>query len=83
MPVLIYDPVLEAKVRAERDALYPNNRDEVWEGLLVMAPMPNNEHQDIATMLAHAFFFAITRSAGDRVMAGANVSDRDAGWTQN
>ena len=83
MPVLIYDPVLEAKVRAERDALHPNNRDEVWEGLLVMAPMPNNEHQDIATMLAHAFFFAITRSAGDRVMAGANVSDRDAGWTQN
>jgi Uma2 family endonuclease len=83
MPVLIYDPVWEQKVRAERDALFPNNRDEVWDGVLVMAPLPNTEHQDIVFGLGMAFGMTVSRAAGDRIHPGANVSDRDAGWTQN
>ena len=83
MPVLIYDPEWETRVRAERDAMYPNNRDEVWDGVYVMAPMPNIEHQDIVAMLNHVFMLTLDRGKGDRVHPGANVSDRVAGWTQN
>ncbi|WP_439622204.1 Uma2 family endonuclease [Gemmata sp.] len=83
MAVLIHDPLFEPQVRAERDRLFPNNRDEVWEGVLVMAPLPNNEHQFIAQDLAFAFACAVNRAARDRVQQGANVSDRVAGWTDN
>lgn len=83
MPVLIYDPELEREVRAERDRRFPNNRDEVWEGVLVMPPLANNEHQFIVTDLALAFAAVVNRSAGDRVLAGCNVSDRDKDWTSN
>lgn len=83
MPVLIYDPEWETRVRVERDAMYPNNRDEVWEGVRVMAPLPNNEHQKLVMKLSAAFSAVIDWSAGDQVLPGANVSDRDAGWTQN
>jgi hypothetical protein len=46
MPVMIYDPVWEARIRAELDDLNVNRREEVWEGVLVVPPMPNNEHQE-------------------------------------
>jgi Uma2 family endonuclease len=83
MPVVIYDPVYEQHVRTERDRQFPNNRDEVWDGVLVMPPMPNNDHQFVVTDLALAFASVVDRAAGDRVLAGANVSDRDAGWVTN
>lgn len=83
MPVLITDPVWERRVRAELDNSPTNRREEVWEGVLVVPPMPNNEHQVVATDLAFAFGFVVNRSAGDRVFAGANVSDREADWTFN
>lgn len=68
MPVMILDPILEQKIRADRDRMFPNNRDEVWDGVLVVPPLPNIEHQIMVTDLA---------------LAGANVSDRDADWTSN
>lgn len=82
MAVLIHDPDLEREVRAERDRLFPNNRDEVWEGVLVMAPLPNNEHQALVLKLAIAFT-AATDPGGDIVLPGCNLSDRVAGWTDN
>lgn len=83
MPVMIYDPVWADRVRLMRSAQAPNARDEVWDGVLVMPPMPNNEHQDLVNDLAFAFRSVINRTGGDRVQPGANVSDRDSGWTSN
>jgi len=83
MAVLIYDPELEREVRADRDKRFPNNRDEVWDGVLVMPPMPNNEHQLVVMELAFALGAAINRGAGDRVLPGCNVSDRLTGWLAN
>lgn len=83
MPVMIYDPLYEQHVRAERERQWPNERDEVWEGVLVVPPMPNNEHQIIVMGLSYAFASVVNRAGGDSVMPGANVSDRDAGWTEN
>ena len=82
MPVMIYDPLYEQHVRAERE-LWPNERDEVWEGVLVVPALPNFEHQIMVTDLALAFTAVIDRKAGDLALAGANVSDRDANWMSN
>ncbi|QEG25334.1 hypothetical protein GobsT_00580 [Gemmata obscuriglobus] len=83
MPVVIYDPVYEKHVRAERERLFPNPRDEVWDGVLVMAPLANNEHQLLVMGLCYAFASVVDRDGGDAVLPGCNVSDRDRGWTEN
>lgn len=83
MPVIIYDPVWEARIRAELDNPDVNRREEVWEGVLVVPPMANNNHQFLVIDLALVFAAVINRAAGDHVLAGCNVSDRDKDWTQN
>ena len=57
--------------------------DEVWDGVYVMSPIANIEHQGIGTQLSSAFIQALPESAKRRVLAGANVSDRGRGWTKN
>ncbi len=83
MAVLICDPELEHEICAGRDKLFPNNRDEVWEGVRVMAPIANNEHQRIVAKLTAAFSSIIDWDNGDQAMPGCNVSNRDKDWMQN
>jgi Uma2 family endonuclease len=82
MPVLILDPTLEQRIRAERDDPTVNRRDEVWEGVLVVPPQANNDHQRIVAKLAYAFVSGVNGDA-DSVFPGCNVSDRDKDWTYN
>ena len=83
MAVLIRDAGVEARVRAERKSSDAARWDEVWNGVLVMPPMPNNEHQRIVIRLASIFSNLIDWDAGDCCLPGANVSDRDADWSFN
>ena len=83
MPVLILDPMLEERIRAERIDPQVSRYDEVWEGVLVVAPLPNNEHQRIVSRLNAAFSAVIDWDRGDQAVPGANVSDRDVGWLSN
>ena len=83
MAVVIYDPVLEQRLRDERADPNVNRRDEVWEGVLVVPPMPNNEHQTVVMRFTLAFSNAVDFAAVDSVLPGCNVSDRDAGWEKN
>ena len=83
MPVLVTDPDLARELREKRDRDHPESRDEVWEGVLVMAPLANNAHQTLVMDLAYAFNSVVNRNRGDIVHPGANVSDRDAGWLTN
>jgi hypothetical protein len=46
---LIRDPEVELRLRAERAATGADRHDEVWEGIYMMAPMPNDEHQQIVS----------------------------------
>jgi Uma2 family endonuclease len=64
---------------AERDDRY----DEMWDGVLVIAPLPNDEHQDLVNELCYIFRLVLDRAAGDRVRPGVNVSDRSEDWTHN
>jgi len=83
MPVLILDPWYAEQIRTRRRTESPNARDEVWDGVLVMPPLPNIEHQIMVTDLALAFASVIDRAAGDLALAGANVSDREKDWENN
>lgn len=83
MKVLIRDRWFADKVRDERRALGHDKYDEVWDGVTIMSPLANNEHQDIANELAFVIRGLIDRAAGDFIAQGANVSDLADGWTTN
>jgi Uma2 family endonuclease len=83
MPTLIRDTMFEEVARAERKASGADRWDEVWEGTYVMAPLPNDEHQDIQTKLVAILQVAFGWAGLGDVRAGVNVSDREVGWMHN
>ena len=83
MSVLIHDPDLAADVLKAREESDGDRYTEVWDGVVVMPAVPNNEHQHLVMRLGSAFSAVVDWDAGDGVLPGANVSDRDVGWKQN
>ena len=45
MNVLVCDPDIAVRLQAERQATDGGKHDEVWDGVYVMSPLPNVEHQ--------------------------------------
>ncbi len=83
MPSLIVpQQTLKRWIRRRRESGL-DRYDEVWDGVYVMSPLANFEHQGLATRLAAAFINALPVNAKRRISAGANVSDRAEGWTKN
>lgn len=82
MTTIINDQELEARLIAQRQEAGIDKYDEVWEGVYVMAPMANNEHQDIVGRLTALIANVIGWDNG-RVLPGTNVSDQDDDWTEN
>ena len=57
--------------------------DEVWDGVYVMVPDADNEHQELGMLLAHALIVALGGAHGYRIAPNYNISDRDERWTRN
>jgi Uma2 family endonuclease len=83
MSILIHDQAFADDLLARRRASGTDVYDEVWEGVYVMSPMANNEHQSLATEFAAAITTVIDWRGLGRTLAGGNVSDRRDDWTQN
>jgi Uma2 family endonuclease len=83
MALMVLDPTLEEQLKADRAAWGGDRFDEVWEGVYMMAPLANNEHQDLQAGLATALRLALGWDAPARLQAGANVSDRGSDWEHN
>ena len=83
MATVIMDHLFAQRLREERKAAGSDRWDEVWEGTYMMAPLPNNEHQQIVTRLAAIFQETVGWDSADIVLPGANVSDREKGWQHN
>ena len=49
MATLVIDPPLEQRLREDRHARGADHHDEVWNGVYVMTPMPNNEVTHLPT----------------------------------
>lgn len=83
MAALITDPELERELIAQRQAWGADKFDEVWDGVYVMSPLANNEHQDLVGQLDTIFTIVVRWAGLGRVQPGANVSDRPENWKQN
>src|ERR1019366_895911 len=83
MSVLICDELVGRDFIEQRKALGIDGHDEVWEGVYVVAPLANNEHQAMMFRLVVALAEVFPAPSDVRVFPGVNVSDRDEGWMQN
>lgn len=70
-------------MKAQRATQEGNQYDEVWDGVTVIMPLPNDEHQDSVSELCFVFRAVTNRPAGDVVRPGINLSDRGTDWMQN
>src|SRR4051794_23996455 len=82
MTTLILDAEFEVQALAQRRAQGLDRFDEVWDGVYIMAPLANNEHQRVATKLS-AVLELIGEELNATPLAGCNVSDRRDDWTTN
>jgi Uma2 family endonuclease len=57
--------------------------DEVWDGVYVMAPLADNEHQSLGFDLAVAFKDALDLGKLVKIFPGCNVSDQPERWKRN
>jgi Uma2 family endonuclease len=78
--ILLTDPWLEERLKAEREASGADRYDEVWEGVYMITPMPNSEHQGIVIQLASILQEVIGWSGLGEVFPGINLSARDDDW---
>lgn len=83
MAIVVLNPHVEKRLLEEREAAGQSQYDEVWDGVYVMSPLPNNEHQGIVTGLSGIFLIVIEWLGLGRVLAGCNISDRETDWLQN
>jgi len=83
VPTLITDPHIEEELLEQRRAWGGDKFDEVWDGIYIMAPLANLEHNELVANLSAAFRNAFANQAEVRVFAGVNVSDREEDWEKN
>jgi Uma2 family endonuclease len=83
MTMVVTDPWIESRLRKEREATGVDRYDEVWEGVYMMSPFPNNEHQEFVLELTAVLREVIKKESLGRVFPGVNLSDRGDDWIHN
>lgn len=83
MPILLTDPEREEVLRAERSHADGDKWNEVWDGVLVMPALPNDEHQEIQNRIQYAFTSLFATDDDGKVRGGVNVTDRHEDWKEN
>ena len=77
---LILDEYLVQEAYDIRSAHGNPPHDEVWEGLLILKPLPDNQHQSI---LARIQMPIMDCCSDDKVRFGVNITDRHPDWLYN
>jgi hypothetical protein len=83
MAVMVLDPYVEQQILAERARSDGDQYDEVWEGVYVVTPLPNNDHQELVFEFVSILGEVVRRPAIGQVFPGVNLSDREEGWERN
>jgi hypothetical protein len=83
MTMIVLDPSEQRRLKRERALTGADCFDEVWDGVYMMSPLVNNEHQFLALELAHVIRAVVNVPRDGLVFAGCNVSDRETGWKKN
>ena len=83
MATMILDPLLAEQLREQRRTWGSDKFDEVWEGVYMMAPLPNDEHQN----LVFEFCIVLNESLGGQKLAqirpGVNLTSQSVNWKEN
>ncbi|MBX3437351.1 MAG: Uma2 family endonuclease [Planctomycetaceae bacterium] len=80
---IIADPALKAQLIAARQQAGSDRWDEVWDGVYMLMPLPNDEHQELVTNFTTVLTISIQWQKLGLVRPGVNVSDRIEGWKEN
>jgi Uma2 family endonuclease len=80
---VILDPDELKEIIRRRRRLGIDRFDEVWNGVYVMSPIADNEHQKLSYDLARTIDEARLGDDSIRVYPAVNVSDREEKWKKN
>ncbi len=80
MLTLVADPDLSASLIQDRQTRGIDHHDEVWEGVYVMSPIANDEHQQLVTRLSTVLTETIDFSGLGEVRAGVNLTSQPEDW---
>jgi Uma2 family endonuclease len=83
MAIMVFDPDVERQILAGRNDCDGSQYDEVWEGVYVVTPLPNDEHQELVGEFTYVLGKVLRQPPLGQVFPGVNLSDRDDGWTEN
>lgn len=83
MVALVADPIYAARLIQERKDRGIDHHDEIWDGVYVMAPAPNNEHQYLVSRLTYILNILIDSQNSGIVLPGTNITDRTIDWRNN
>jgi Uma2 family endonuclease len=83
LPLLIPDVTVSSAMIEDRRARGIDHHDEVWEGVYVMSPLANNEHQGLVGLLASILVEVIDRAGLGQSFPGVNLSDQRDNWQRN
>ena len=83
MAILVLDPDYEAEVRKIWPGLDDDRWTEVWDGVTVMSPVANTEHQNLVNSFGGVFWLVVTQSSLGTVYQAVNLSDRTPNWLEN
>lgn len=83
MVALILDSLAEDQLIHERQANGADRYDEVWDGVYVMSPIANNQHQWLASRITTIIGNVIESQDRGQVFAATNVTDQQTDWVQN
>ena len=84
MAILVVDPYVEDRLITERKVSGADRYDEVWEGIYMMTPIPNTEHQCLVGRFTALLLEVIGGPERGIVCPGVNLSRADIDdWTQD
>lgn len=83
MNVLVKDPELADELVNTRKGTDGDKWTEVWEGVIVLPTLPNDEHQEIQCNLLMPLMAVVGVPGLGKVRAGVNVTDRHPDWREN
>jgi Uma2 family endonuclease len=77
------DPKQLADLIRDRRKSGGDRYDEIWDGVYVMSPLADNEHQELGLDLAMIIKRCLGQDTRVRVFPGCNISNRAKRWKRN
>ena len=80
MTMLIENPWLEEQLKEQRRAWGADHHDEIWEGVYFMAPLPDNEHQELIFEISCLLAATVDKPRLGDVRPGVNLAASAENW---